>query len=198
MKAANNISDAEYDKLIKKLEFFDTTRNMLLTFSFTAVLAVLGIAIGTDSMDVSYWVCLVPYFLIIPFAARIAYYRLASAHINSFLKLFAPKKMIFENGASGKAHERCGKMYPLIAWLVNHEMFILSVATEIVFILKLHAQIESWTCRYVLICIIPTLLSVVVWLISSSTFSYGKLTGFYSLKWKQYLNDIDNTQNGDV
>ncbi len=192
MKAANNISDAEYAKLIKKLEFFVTTRNMLLTFSFTAVLAVLGIAIGTDSMDVSYWVCLVPYFLIIPFAARIAYYRLASAHINSFLKMFAPEKMIFENGASGKAHERCGKMYPLIAWLVNHEMFILSVATEIVFILKLHAQVDPWTYKYFLVCIIPTLFSVVVLLISSSTFNYGKLTGYYNVQWKQYFDEIQS------
>ena len=35
------ISEKEYDKLIKRLEFFDTMRNNLLTFSFTAVLAIL-------------------------------------------------------------------------------------------------------------------------------------------------------------
>lgn len=33
-----SINDKEYEKLIKRLEFYDTTRNNLLTFSFTAVL----------------------------------------------------------------------------------------------------------------------------------------------------------------
>ncbi len=42
------ITDKEYDKLIKRLEFFDTMRNNLLTFSFTSVLAVLGVALAMD------------------------------------------------------------------------------------------------------------------------------------------------------
>lgn len=40
------IAEKEYDKLIKRLEFYDTMRNNLLTFFFTAVLAVLGVAMG--------------------------------------------------------------------------------------------------------------------------------------------------------
>lgn len=39
------ISDKEYEKLIKNLEFFDTMRNNLLTFAFTAVLTTLGVAL---------------------------------------------------------------------------------------------------------------------------------------------------------
>jgi len=35
-----NISDVEYGKLVSRLEFHDTMRNNLLTFSFTAVLAI--------------------------------------------------------------------------------------------------------------------------------------------------------------
>lgn len=70
------ITDEEYSKIIEKLKFFDTTRNTLLTFSFTAVLAVLGIAISTDVSEMNPWICLIPFFLIIPFSARISYYRL--------------------------------------------------------------------------------------------------------------------------
>ena len=42
------ITNKEYDKLIKRLEFFDTMRNNLLTFSFTSVLTVLGVALAID------------------------------------------------------------------------------------------------------------------------------------------------------
>lgn len=80
------VSDREYSKLIKRLEAINNTRNNLLTFLFTAVLTVLGIAIANDMDSISAWICLTPFLLIIPFAARISYYRLASTHINSFLK----------------------------------------------------------------------------------------------------------------
>lgn len=80
------ITNKEYDKLIKRLEFFDTMRNNLLTFSFTSVLTVLGVALAIDMDSLSAWICLIPFLLIIPFTARISYYRLASAHITSFLK----------------------------------------------------------------------------------------------------------------
>ena len=79
------VSDREYSKLIKRLEAINSTRNSLLTFSFTAVLTVLGIAIANDMDSISAWLCLIPFLLIIPFTARISYYRLASSHINSFL-----------------------------------------------------------------------------------------------------------------
>ena len=78
-----NITEKEYDKLIKRLEFYDSMRNNLLTFSFTAVLTVLGVAMTMNMDSNSSWMCLIPFFLIIPFAARIAYYRLASAHFGS-------------------------------------------------------------------------------------------------------------------
>ena len=38
-----SISVEEYNALISKLEFNDTTRNNLLTFAFTAVFALLGV-----------------------------------------------------------------------------------------------------------------------------------------------------------
>ena len=87
------ISDKEYEKLIKNLEFFDTMRNNLLTFAFTAALTTLGVALAIDTTKVNVWIFLVPFFLIIPFTARISYYRLASAHINSFLKKFGQANM---------------------------------------------------------------------------------------------------------
>lgn len=49
---------------------------------------------GFEVMDsISAWICLIPFLLIIPFTACISYYRLASAHINSFLRKFGQKDM---------------------------------------------------------------------------------------------------------
>ena len=118
------ITNKEYDKLIKRLEFFDTMRNNLLTFSFTSVLTVLGVALAIDMDSLSAWICLIPFLLIIPFTARISYYRLASAHITSFLKKNGKMDMQFELGTNIVKEGIC-KHFALIAWLINHEMVLL-------------------------------------------------------------------------
>lgn len=181
------ITEKEYEKLVKRLEFYDTMRNNLLTFSFTVTLAVLGIAIA-ESMDTnSSWMCLVPFFLIIPFAARISYYRLASAHINSFLRKFAPTFMNFEIGAHTVSEERC-KHYKLIAWLVNHEMFCLGMATTCTFYFKYSLSLESWRFNNYLNITIPIILNIIVYMISDSTYSYNKMLSDFLTEWDRYEN----------
>lgn len=177
------ISEKEYDKLVKRLEFFDTMRNNLLTFSFTAVLTVLGAALAMDMDSRSSWMCLVPFFLIIPFAARIAYYRLASAHINSFMRTFSQADMRFEIGAKDVPEGEC-KRYALIAWLVNHEMALLGVATSSTFWFKYFINkdmINPWDCIAV---IIPIALMILVFLITNSTSDYKELITSFSNKWE--------------
>ena len=56
------------------LQFVDeitSLRNNLLTFAFTTVLAVIGIAFANLDKDIPPLLYLLPHFLIIPFAARI-------------------------------------------------------------------------------------------------------------------------------
>ncbi len=75
------------------LQFVDeitSLRNNLLTFAFTTVLAVIGIAFANLDKDIPPLLYLLPHFLIIPFAARITYYRMNHAHKNSFLEAFYP------------------------------------------------------------------------------------------------------------
>ncbi len=91
---------------------------------------------GFEVMDsISAWICLIPFLLIIPFTACISYYRLASAHINSFLRKFGQKDMQFELGANVVNEGKC-TCYSLIAWLINHEMVLLSVAISGIFYFK--------------------------------------------------------------
>lgn len=56
------MSEKEYDKLYERLIYNLSTRTNLLTFSFTTVSAVLGLAIGLDNESVSPYLFLVPFF----------------------------------------------------------------------------------------------------------------------------------------
>ena len=179
------VTNKEYDKLIKRLEFFDTMRNKLLTFSFTAVLTILGAALTINMNSISVWLCLIPFCLIIPFSARIAYYRLASAHINSFLKQFSTKGMQFEIGAS-VVTEDCCKFYHQIAWLINHEMVLLGVATGCIFYLKCISSIKSWQYYNYVGLFVPVILILIVYFISDSTYNYKKLMDHFEREWNAY------------
>lgn len=188
----SNITDEEYNKLIKRLEFCDTTRNSLLTFSFTAVLAALGVALNVEMDEVSSWLCLLPYFLIIPFSARISYYRLSSAHINSFLRVFAKDQMKFELGTS-VAPENIFKRYIIISWLVNHEMVLLGAASSCLFGYKYRTSISSWSFENTCCLIFAGILVLFVYFITDSTNNYKKLIFSFSNKWKTY--DIEHPEN---
>ncbi len=182
------ISEREYNILTQRLEFFDTMRNNLLTFSFTSVLTVLGIAIAMDMDTVSAWICLIPFFLIIPFTARISYYRLASAHINSFLRKFKQVDMQFAIGTSMVTEDQC-KHFKLIAWLVNHEMVLLGVATSCTFYFKYIFAIEKWIFWNYVGLIVPILFIVVVYIIADSTYNYKKLIDGFSIEWDDYADN---------
>ena len=181
----SKITEREYNKLIRRLEFFDTTRNNLLTFSFTAVLTILGIAFSAEFDEKSVWLCLLPFCLIIPFSARISYYRLASAHISSFLRQFSGKNMKFEIGACIVREERC-KRYKLIAWLVNHEMVLLGIASAVIFYVKYVTVIESRTIFFYIIMFIPTALVVLTFLLMNATYNYRSLIDDFTYEWEKY------------
>lgn len=176
------IDEREYGKLIQKLEFFDTTRNNLLTFSFTAVLAVLGIALPVEMDAASSLICLLPYLLIYPFAARISYYRLASAHIGSFLRIYAKKWTQFEIGAR-TVPEGKGVRYSIIAWLVNHEMVLLGIVSSCVFYIKYLPNVQEWSEIAYICAVLPAVLALGVYFVTHTTFDYSKLVDAYSTEW---------------
>lgn len=186
------LTNKEYDKLIKRLEFFDTMRNNLLTFSFTSVLTVLGVALATDMDTISSWICLIPFLLIIPFTARISYYRLASAHINSFLRKFAKFDMQFELGTDIVKEGIC-KHYGLIGWLVNHEMVLLGITTSCAFYLTYVSSIRKWEFYNYISLSVPIILIVLVFFIADSTYSYKKLMENFSVKWEQYIEETTDS-----
>lgn len=180
-----NVTDIEYQKLVNRLEFHDSMRNNLLTFSFTAVLAILGIALELELDAISSTICLLPYLLIIPFSARISYYRLSSAHISAFLRTYASDRVVFEIG-SEKAPEECGIKwgYGQIAFWVNHEMFFLGIASSLVYYLKFIPCTNGHFFWNYIGYIAPVVLAIWVFLISHSTYKYSNIVSKYKDHWK--------------
>lgn len=176
----------EYNKLVDKLKFFDTTRNTLSTFSYTSVLAVIGVALGIDNQEISSWIFLTPFFLIIPFSARISYYRLAYIHISSFLKIFAPGQTIFEHKAE-IVSEQHGRLYRPISWLINHDMFPLGLATDAVFLYKYIQQTEMWDFKAYMLLIIPAFCTVFTYFLQDATYDFGGIRNDFSNGWKKLL-----------
>ncbi len=187
-----NIDNLEYSRLTKRLEFYDATRNTLLTFSFTSVLTVLGIALQMDMDMQTSWICLIPYFLIIPFSARISYYRISSAHISSFLRIFAKDKMQFEIGAKD-VPEGKGVRYSFIAWLVNHEMVLLGAASSTIFYFKYIPEVMTWNFGAHLGALVPVLLLCIVFIITDTSYNWGDMISKNSICWKK----IARATNGD-
>ena len=187
------ITDVEYDKLVKRLEFNDTMRNNLLTFSFTAVLAILGIALEIELDIVSSWICLLPYLLIVPFSARISYYHLSNAHIGAFLRTYASDRVTFEIGAKNVKEEMgIGKMYPIIAFLVNHEMVLLGIASSLVFYLKYIPCMDDSKWWHYVGAAVPVVLLLAVFFIAHSTNDYSKMVNDFKTEWEKNA-PIDNT-----
>lgn len=181
-----NITDIEYQKLINRLEFHDSMRNNLLTFSFTAVLTILGIALQLELNAISAWVCLLPYLLIVPFTARISYYRLSSAHISSFLRIYAKDRVQFElNAERVKESNGIIKGYRQLSFLVNHEMFLLGIASSLVFYLKFIPCTNGQLWWNYVGYIAPIALATWVFCISHSTNKYDDILKRYKEHWEK-------------
>ena len=72
-------------------------------------------------------------------------------------------------------------------------MLMLSIAITTVFLYLLMVQTIVYDIYFYLRCCIPILLSIVVFLISNWTYSYKKLSDNYNQKWKDYFNQLLNS-----
>lgn len=190
------MDNKEYDNLSGQLDYYYSIRNTLLTFSFTTVLAALGVALSSDSEELSVYIYLLPFCLLIPFTARIVYYRIVHARITSFLMVYAPEKMQFS--LRGKnVPENQTKYFNVIAVLVNFETTILSIACALIFVFK---YLDTYTLNEIssyLIFAIPIVLVLIVFSISLYGFKYSKHQKRYFKLWEQTLYEFSDKPNAN-
>lgn len=184
MKKAVTIE--EYQQLCDQMRCDTQTRNSLLTFSFTAVLTALGIGFAMESDNTNVYVFLLPFFIIIPFTGRMAYYRIWSAQIKEYLCLYAEELSTYPIIGRSVPIEH-GVMGTILAILVNYEMFFLACATTLLFFLKYPVKFVDFVVRDWCICSLPIILTFITFFIITAVYDYKKLRKYYKSKWEETL-----------
>lgn len=166
----------EFNFILNRISDFQNTRNTLLTFSFTTVLALIGIAFANfdKALTMPSILYLFPYFLIIPFAARITYFRISDAHWAAYINIFYPEKMrLFR--FTNFVKERQRQSFRLISLLFNSEMIILAFACNMLLYTK--------PINEMLFMLSIILFGIVVFVVYQG-YNYGKIKARYKLKWR--------------
>lgn len=181
------MTDREHDWCIKMQERNVSTRTSLLTFSFTTVLAILGIALA-ENESINPMTYLIPYCLIIPSQARISYYRLIHARIAAYMEIASPRDVKFDV-VGENVPEKQTKFFTVIAILVNYEMFILSCTIAFIFYSKFpFPKLNRFTNIDCLMVLLPIILSALVFVIITYAYDYGKWKKRYRTEWEKFLN----------
>ena len=197
--ANSRITAKEYERIVKRLEFNITTRTNLLTLSFTTVFALLAIALTAEPEKINSFIFIMPFFLIIPFAARITYYRITYARMYAFLMTFASDDMQF--AIIGKqVPENHHPKFSIITFLNNYELFLLAFVNTIIFYYKYipthKFDLTSYeTAINCFACAAPFVLTIFVAWIIHYGFAYNQWESRYQNKWKaESLNQIDQIE----
>lgn len=179
-----HVKDYELNYLSEYLHQTTSIHNSLLTFSFTAVLAVLGIAFSDSENAVPSFLYLLPFCLIVPFTARITYYRISDSRIEAFLDVFYAESRTFSRGCTF-VKERQHPKFQIISLLMNFEMFILSCVCTILLINSLLNNKVSGIKFFLQLCcsIICLILEIIIIL---QGYNYEKIYLHFRSKWKLY------------
>lgn len=180
------MTDREYNSWQRTLERNVSTRTSLLTFSFTTVLAILGIALSDKGENTPPILYLVPYLLIIPFEGRIAYYRLIHARISAYIEMVIPEDVSLDI-AGTQVSEKQTWFFNIIAILNNYEMLFLSIATAIVFYCKYPFPLwDEFSKVDWIMLIVPIIFSTFVGVTVAYTFNYSKWKAHYRKEWEKH------------
>lgn len=180
----------EIKRLYERMNKNHEIRNQLIMFSFTSVIASLGAALAIDDINALFtFLFLFPLVILIPFQARISYYRLEEAHIITYIRTLSPENEKYSTLCRRGFKEDAGIgmcQYRIIAWLVNHELVCLSVLSAIVFWFKFFSSVKEIT-RWTLVLglVPPVILLYVLFQIANSTYNYGNMTTSYEKKLQE-------------
>lgn len=165
------------------MEFLIDTKNKILMFAFATTLAMFGAALKIKSTSQDIYTYTLPFFLLLPFTARITYYRIWSCHQKTFLKIFAQDRFVFKDNEKEVPIER-HFLDKIICFLVNFEMGFLSIGCLIIYIVK---SWEHYTnSLFHLIAYSFSILStILICLFCISALNYSKMSSYYLEKWKE-------------
>lgn len=160
-------------------------------FSFTTTIATFAVAIQKKSSPEDIFFYMLPFFILVPFSARITYYRIWRCYLKSYLEIFSSDIYIF-NGYMEKPKIEKNFLDKIIGMFVNFEMFVLSIACTFVYYIKCYIYFK-YSLSYIMIFSIPLILTFLIFLFCFSAYDYSKIHSLYIDRWfkkKQQLSII--------
>lgn len=184
-KALNGkITESEYQHICESMKCYTEIRNNLLTFTFTAVITFIGFTFASET-EIDPIVYLLPYAALIPFTARMSYYRKWNAHMDVFLELYAPEMHKYIE-LGNKVKITCNKKDKLLDWLVNYELGILAFVLMLLFYYKYPKQVSCFTYTDWIWAVIPSICTLLVFALIKSVYDYDKIRRTYMDEYNSY------------
>lgn len=184
------MDDQTFAKTSRHIAFLLDTKNKILMFAFATTLAMFGAALKIDACNQDIYLYTLPFFLLLPFSARITYYRIWGCHQQAFLKIFASDKFVFKYNEEEVPIER-NFLDKIMGFLVNFEMGFLSIGCLIIYFVRCWKYyVNSIECF--LIFSIPIISTILICLFCISAYDYSKMSSAYLGKWKEKMILLQN------
>ena len=193
----------EYQDDLNLRNFLLQTKNNLIIKSFIIVFSMIGILIcdkililQNEIKNITIFVYIIPYFILVPISSRVAYYRIWGACLSAKINIFTNNKVdsypeisfLNDNNLQNSKKYRFSLcIHKIICFMVNFELFILSLCCF--FILAISIIINNYNFISIVICFIISIISnIYIFLIFKNIYNYKKLYNINKQKWITYKN----------
>lgn len=170
----------EFDILNRRMEKNLEMRHTYLMFAFTTAFVSIAALLAANIENISSWIFVVPFSVIIPFQARVSYSRLNHAKMEAYVIVFYPKKFSF---LEIPLNELSGIMGKVLAIISNYELTLLSIAVDILFIV-IKKKILDMNKIIGIDAVIMIICTLIVFICATYTFPYLKFLNKYIEKYK--------------
>ena len=188
----NIMDDQMVTKINNHMAFLLDTKNKILMFAFATTLAMFGAALKIESSSQDIYIYTLPFFLLLPFTARITYYRIWCCHQQTFLKIFAQDRFVFKDNEKEVPIER-HFLDKIIAFLVNFEMGFLAIACLIIYIVKSWEHYTN-SIGHFLAFSFSIIATILICSFCISALNYSKMSSYYLEKWKEKKDILQQTK----
>lgn len=170
----------EFDILNRRMEKNLEMRHTYLMFAFTTSIAAIAALFIANFANITSWICIVPFAVIIPFQARISYSRLSHAKMEAYIKsYYADKFRFLEN----PINELSGIMGRVIAVISNYELTLLALIIDLLYLLNKKCILDSAGIISI-DSIAIFIVTIIVFALATYTFPYAKFVEKYEKIYK--------------
>ena len=195
----------EYKEDINLRSFLLQTKNNLIIKSFIIVFTMIGIFICDknfipEKYKFNILLYVIPYFMLVPIASRVSYYRTWCAYLSAKINVLTnnktdnfPEISFLQHYDTSKSKINNFKLFihKTICIMVNFELFILSLCCFFILLIKI--SFSTYNILSLSICLLISICSnIYIFFVFMYVSNYEKLYNSNKIKWIIYKNIRQN------